>query len=96
MVSFPWSELIFSCPLKNLCHTGIMNPILFTRSGRLFANSSLAEGVGRVFDILGNQDIYNEDLTPQEADSKALFSDWASVGDHIIMATENLPDNARK
>ena len=73
-----------------------MNPILFTRTGRLFANPSLSEGFGRAFDILGNQDIYNEDLTPQEADSKALFSDWASVGDHIISAAQNLPAHARK
>ena len=73
-----------------------MNPILFTRTGRLFANPSLAEGVGRAFDILGDQDIYNEDLTPQEADSKALFSDWASVGDHIISAAQTLPAHAGK
>ena len=65
-----------------------MNTILFNRSGRLFANPSFLEGVGRTFDIFGNQDIYNEDLTPQEADTKALFSDWASVGDHLILAAE--------
>ena len=73
-----------------------MNPMLFTRTGRLFANPSLSEGFSRAFDIFGNQDIYNEDLTPQEADSKALFSDWASVGDHIISAAQNLHAHARK
>lgn len=73
-----------------------MNTTLFTRSGRLFANPSLVEGISRAFDILGNQDVYNEDITPQDADTKALFSDWASVGDHLIWATKNLPANARE
>ena len=73
-----------------------MNLILFSRTGRLFANPSLTEGIGRAFNILGNQDIYNEDLTPQEADSKAIYSDWASVGDHIISAVQSIPANARK
>ena len=73
-----------------------MNPILFSRTGRLFASPSLAEGMGRVFDLLGNQDIYNEDLTPAEADSRALYSDWASVGDHLVLAAEELAPNAGK
>ena len=73
-----------------------MNPILFTRTGRLFANPSLAEGMSRVFDLLGNHDIYNEDLTPIEADAKALYSDWASVGDHLILAAKEVAVNAGK
>ena len=48
------------------------------------------EGMSRVLDILGNQDVYNEDLTPQQADSQALYSDWASVGDHLILAAQEL------
>ena len=73
-----------------------MNPTLFNRSGRLFVSPSLIEGISRSFNILGNQDIYNEDLTPEEADTKALFSDWASVGDHLIMAAEQLATDVRK
>ncbi len=73
-----------------------MNTILFNRSGRLFANPSFVEGMSRTFDFLGNQDIYNEDLTPEEADCKALFSDWASVGDHLISAVEKFASDARK
>ena len=69
---------------------------LFNRTGRLFANPSFVEGASRVFDILGNQDIYNEDQTPDEADAKALLSDWASVGDHLILATEEFANNVRK
>ncbi len=72
-----------------------MNTILFNRSGRLFTNPSFAEGMSRALDILGSQDMYNEDSTPKEADSRALFSDWASVGDHLILAAEELATNAR-
>lgn len=86
----------FSCSTNNLCHTTAMNTVLFNRSGRLFASPSFVEGIGRTFDLLGNQDIYNEDLTSEEADTKALFSDWASVGDHLILATEKFSTDARK
>lgn len=73
-----------------------MNTTLFDRSGRLFSNPSFIEGMSRTFDILGNQDIYNEDLTPEEADRKALFSDWASVGDHLISAAEKFTADVRE
>ena len=53
------------------------------------------EGVARVLDIFGNQDIYNENLTPREADSQALYSDWASVGDHLVIAAQELASDAR-
>ena len=70
---------------------------LSNRTARLFADPSFLEGAGRIFDILGAQDIYNENQTPEEADTKALFSDWASVGDHLILATKEFADNnARK
>ena len=72
-----------------------MNGLLFNRSGRLFANPSLTEGIARVFDVLGTHDIYNENLTPQEADSQAIYSDWASVGDHLVMAAQELASDAR-
>ncbi len=73
-----------------------MNFSLFNRSGRLFADPSFLEGMSRVLDLLGNMDNYNEDATPEIADSKALFSDWASVGDHIISASEEFVSDARK
>ena len=73
-----------------------MNTNLFNRTGRLFANPSFAEGVSRALDILGNHDVYNEDLTPEEADSKALFSDWASIGDHLILAAGEIATDGGK
>lgn len=73
-----------------------MNTTLFSRTGRLFANPSLTEGMGRVFDLLGTHDAYNQDLTPAEADSRAIYSDWASVGDHLILAADELATNVGK
>ena len=73
-----------------------MNILLFNRSGRLFANPSFVEGMSRTLDLWGNQDHYNEDPTPEEADKKALFSDWASVGDHLILAAEKFPTDDAK
>ena len=67
-----------------------MGSLLFNRSGRLFASPSLTEGIARVLDLSGTHDAYNEDLTPQEADSRALYSDWASVGDHLMTAAGEL------
>lgn len=73
-----------------------MNTKLFNRSGRLFANPSFIEGMSRTFNLLGNQDAYNEDMSSEEADAKALFSDWASVGDDLIVAVEKFATDARK
>ena len=83
--------------LRVVCiwHNIAVNSLLFNRSGRLFSNPSMFEGMSRVLDILGNQDVYNEDLTPQQADSQALYSDWASVGDHLILAAQELASDAR-
>ena len=69
---------------------------LFNRSGCLFADPSFVEGIGRTFDLLGNQDIYNEELSPTEADAKVLLSHWASVGDHLILATEEFSSNVAR
>ena len=81
---------------QNVWHTlSIMVELFFKRTGRLFANPSLMEGMSRVLDILGTHDIYNVDDTPQEADYKALYSDWAAVGDHIILAAKDFSQNAR-
>ena len=64
-----------------------MNDSLLNRSGRLFAIPSLFEGMARVFDIFGLQDIYNIDSSSQQADAKALYSDWAAVGDDLLEAS---------
>ena len=73
-----------------------MGTELFGRTGRLFASPSLVDGMSRVFDLWGIMDVYNEDTTPKEVDCRALYSDWAAVGDHLISAANELGENARK
>lgn len=81
---------------KNLWHTlFVMGELIFKRTARLFANPSLFEGMSRVFDILGNQDVYNVDATSEQADFKAIYSDWAAVGDHLFLAAKDFSRNAR-
>ena len=57
---------------------------IFKRTARLFARPSFEEGVARVMDLGATLNIYNIDETPEEADAKAIYSDWAAVGDDII------------
>ena len=73
-----------------------MGTILFNRSGRLFANPSFVEGMSRSYNLFGDQDVYNEDLSPEEADARALYSDWASVGDHLILSSEELTADVKR
>ncbi len=54
-----------------------------THSFYLFAIPSFVEGMGRVLDIGSTLDIYNDSLTPGQADYKALMSDWVMVGNDI-------------
>ena len=52
----------------------------FSPSFDLFALPSLSEGVGSIVDVAGSFHNYNESMTPQEADAKALRSDWEAIG----------------
>ena len=49
----------------------------------LFARPSFSEGMGRVFDMAGSYNVYNTSLTPEEADAKAIMSDWLMIGNDI-------------
>ena len=49
-------------------------------TGLLYSEPSFLEGLGRVLDIGGTFDEYNESLTPDEADQLAIASDWYAVG----------------
>lgn len=46
----------------------------------LFANPSFISGVAHIFDFEGSFVSYNRSRTPLEADSKAIYADWAAVG----------------
>ena len=45
----------------------------------LFARPSFLTGMARVLDLWGRFDRYNESRTPEEADVRALVSDWMVV-----------------
>lgn len=54
----------------------------------LFAQPSFIAGMARVLDIGGVFDVYNESETADEADTRALTSDWLMVGQDINFAIE--------
>jgi len=58
------------------------------KSDFLFAQPSFASGAARVFDFFGQFDEYNRSDTPEEADAKAIASDWIVVGQDIADAIE--------
>jgi len=49
----------------------------------LSADSSPLFGAARVLDMCGVFDQYNTSQSEEEADSKALFWDWAMVGEDL-------------
>ena len=54
----------------------------------LFAQPSFASGAARVFDMFGQFDEYNISETTEEADAKAIASDWIVIGQDIADAIE--------
>jgi hypothetical protein len=58
------------------------------KSDFLFAQPSFASGAARVFDLFGQFDEYNRSDTPDEADAKAIASDWIVVGQDLADAIE--------
>jgi hypothetical protein len=59
-------------------------------TGFLFASPSWLQGVASALDLGGTMLEYNESKTPQEADGRAIASDWAITGKDIRKAVENL------
>ncbi len=53
------------------------------KSDFFVAAPSFASGAGRLLDWYGLYDIYNVSKNGQEADAKAMFSDWRIVGEDI-------------
>jgi hypothetical protein len=46
----------------------------------LFPSPGILYGVARLLDLGAQLDLYNESSSPQEADYRALYADWLSVG----------------
>jgi hypothetical protein len=54
-----------------------------TTSDFLFAQNSFLVGAGSAFDLWGSYFSYNTSRTANEADGRAIFSDWAMAGKDI-------------
>ena len=54
----------------------------------LFARPSFLSGVARILDLFGVFDSYNLSRTPEEADARAMYSDWRIVGQDIFDASD--------
>lgn len=52
----------------------------------LFGSFGFFEGMARVMDLGATMVVYNDSPTIEEADSRALESDWRAVGDDIKSA----------
>ncbi len=51
-----------------------------TYSDLLYARPSLMEGIARILDIGHTMNEYNGSHTGEEADTIAIWSDWAAIG----------------
>ena len=62
-------------------------------TGLLYSEPSFLEGFGRVLDIGGTSDEYNESLTADEADYIAIASDWSAVGADLYRSIQRFVGN---
>ena len=59
------------------------------RSDFLFPMPSALSGMARILDIGGAYNSYNLSATPEDADCKAIYSDWAIVVQDLTRAAQN-------
>lgn len=78
------------CTEKRQCQVAAMG-----YSDFLFAQPSFLEGVARVVDVGGSLNRYNRMPTAQEADSLAMWADWAAVGSEIASAAVQFKNQVR-
>ncbi len=62
----------------------------------LFAQPSWLSGVGRVVDLCGCFDDFNDSPSPYIADERAMYSDWRMIGDDLVQAIEQEMANVRR
>lgn len=65
-------------------------------SSRLFAEPSFFEGMSRVLDLGATLQDYNISETEQEADIRALKSDWRAVGEDLKFSIKNYEQGLAK
>lgn len=61
----------------------------------LFASPSFISGWAAMLDFAGALNVYNESRNGQEADARALASDWAVVGNDIQKAANELGEEEK-
>lgn len=60
------------------------------KSGFLYSDPSFLSGVARTLDLHGLYDAYNISVTPQEADARAIASDWIITGQDLQDAIDEV------
>jgi len=65
-------------------------PMSYTLATYLFSKPSAITGAARLLDFWGQFDAYNRSSTPMEADAKALYADWRTVGEQLWEAYESI------
>lgn len=56
----------------------------------IFVTPSFLMGMGSVLNISGNYFPFSEASSPEEADLRAIASDWGVIGNDIRIATEDV------
>jgi len=57
------------------------------KTNALFHRTSLTDSFGSIINVAGNYFVFNYFNSGEEADQKAIESDWGMVGDDIRNAT---------
>ncbi|MDH4162924.1 MAG: hypothetical protein OEW15_09590 [Nitrospirota bacterium] len=60
------------------------------KSDYIFVTPSFLMGMGSVLNIAGNYFSISQAVTPEDADYRAIESDWGIVGRDILSATEQI------
>ena len=62
----------------------------------LLPTNNFFVGLGSVLNLSGSYFIYNYSDSNEEADSKALFSDWNNIGNDFKIAEKNFKKSNKK
>ena len=63
---------------------------MVTKGFSLFAQPSFFEGMARLLDINGSLNSCNDSKTTEEADYRAILSDWEYVGFDLLLAAKHI------
>lgn len=67
-----------------------MTTIKRYKTNILFHRPSFIDGIGSIFNLAGNYFEFNYSKSSEEADRKAIESDWNMIGNDIEKATKEL------